>query len=203
MLVNTRINRRIHIPPCRLLMRHLSKIASSSIYSSLWSLLHYNLYSFIATIWLNAVAYKIQWPTKYSGLQNTVAYKIQWPINTVAYKTLWPINTVAYKHSNYLRILIYSMSQSALFNSAYNGDLTILTKPYAHGDNGTASWYSSKGGSSKNGSYKGGMRNRRLSHRRSVTQKNFRRCRTTCKINHAHARRMRHRRCTRKCAPKH
>ena len=176
MLVNTRINRRIHIPPCRLLLRRLSKIASSSIYSSLWSLLHYNLYSFIATIWLNAVTYKNQWPTKTSGLQNTVAYK----------------------HSNYLRILIYSMSQSALFNSAYNGDLTILTKPYAHGDNGTASWYSSKGGS-----YKGGMRNRRLSHRRSVTQKNFRRCRTTCKINHAHARRMRHRRCTRKCAPKH
>lgn len=175
MLVNTRINRRIHIPPCRLLMRHLSKIASSSIYSSLWSLLHYNLYSFIATIWLNAIT------KKHSGLQ---------------------------KHSNYLRILIYSMSQSALFNSAYNGDLTILTKPYAHGDNGTASWYSSKGGSSKGGSskggsYKGGMRNRRLSHRRSVTQKNFRRCRTTCKINHAHARRMRHRRCTRKCAPKH
>ena len=176
MLVDRRITRRIRIPPCRMLLWHLLKIASSNIriYTAVCSHYYiYVLYLSITSIWLNTVAYKTQWPIKYS---------------------------------NYLRILIYSMSQSALFNSAYNGDLTILTKPYAHGDNGTASWYSSRGGSSKGGSSKGGIlkrSNRRLTHRRSITQKNFRRCHTTCKINHAHARRMRHIKCTRKCAHKH
>jgi hypothetical protein len=67
------------------------------------------------------------------------------------------------------------MSQSANYSSAYSEGTNIIPKPYAHGENGTASWYSSKGGSksSKGGSKssKGGSKKTRRSRAKKSARK--------------------------------
>lgn len=60
------------------------------------------------------------------------------------------------------------MSQSANYSSAYSEGANIIPKPYAHGENGTASWYSSKGGSK---SSKGGSKKTRRSRAKKSARK--------------------------------
>ena len=71
------------------------------------------------------------------------------------------------------------MSQAASYAKAYEGSALILKQPYAHGDNGTASLYSSKGGRRLR---KRGASKRRSKGGRPITQKRIRRsCQSECR----------------------
>jgi len=83
----------------------------------------------------NAVAYKIQWPIKYSGLQNTVAYKTSGLQNTVAYKTSglqnqWPIKYSGLQNAVIISVFLYTVCPNQLYSIPHTTEtLQSFTNP--------------------------------------------------------------------------